>query len=250
MPIRRIIVAGLAAALFAGAGVRAADDAPTGKPDATIDVATADGVKQTRGEWRYSDVKIVEVEARGPDGKPAKTYDLTPHAEATDYDDSKWPLIDPTTLGERRAAGKVCFAWYRIKATIPERIGEFATAGSTVVFDTVADDYGEIWIDGKLPKELGQSGGSVIKGWNAPNRLVIGKDVKPGQTIQIAVFAINGPISASPENYIFLRYAKLDFYKPVARGDADQRGWLNRYLAARRDAARPPAGQEARPGRD
>src|SRR6185437_11284685 len=59
----------------------------------------------------------------------------------------------------------------------------------------------------------GQSGGSVVSGWNAGNRLVVGRNVKPGQKIQLAVFGINGPISNPPTNYIWVREAKLDFYK-------------------------------------
>ncbi|HET7394282.1 MAG TPA: SMP-30/gluconolactonase/LRE family protein, partial [Candidatus Binatia bacterium] len=47
-----------------------------------------------------------------------------------------------------------------------------------------------------------------------------GRDVKPGQKIQLAIFGINGPISNPPTNYIYLRYAKLEFHKipngPVA----------------------------------
>jgi gluconolactonase len=65
--------------------------------------------------------------------------------------------------------------WYRIKITIPERIGSLDPAGSTLV-----DDYAEIWVNGELPRAAGQSGGSVIKGWNAENRLIVGRDVKPG----------------------------------------------------------------------
>jgi gluconolactonase len=75
-------------------------------------------------------------------------------------------------------------------------------------------------VDGELPRVAGQSGGSVIKGWNAENRLVIGRGVKPGQTIQLAIFVINGPISNSPTNYIYMRYARLEFHQvpggPVA----------------------------------
>ena len=67
---------------------------------------------------------------------------------------------------------------------------------------------------------LGQSGGSVIAGWNAENHLVVGRNVKPGQQIQLAIFGINGPLSNPPTNFIYLRYAKLAFYKtepgPVA----------------------------------
>jgi len=37
--------------------------------------------------------------------------------------------------------------------------------------------------------------------------------VKPGQQIQLAVFGGNGPLSNPPTNFIWMRYAKLEFYK-------------------------------------
>jgi len=196
------------------------------KPEVTIDLGTKEGVQLVKGEWRYSDTKIVEVDFKSagadsqPTGAPNKAYDFTPHAGRPDFDDSKWEVIDPTILDRRRSAGKLAFNWYRIQITVPARVGNFDPAGSTLVFVTSIDDYAEIWVDGELPRAAGQSGGSVIKGWNAENRLIIGRDVKPGQKIQLAVFGINGPISNPPTNYIYMRYAKLEFHKvtggPVA----------------------------------
>ena len=55
-------------------------------------------------------------------------------------------------------------------------------------------------------------GGPVVGGFNAPNRVVLTRDARPGERFQIAVFGINGPISASPRNYIWMRTATLDFY--------------------------------------
>src|SRR5512132_3079839 len=86
-------------------------DAPTGKADAVIDLATREGVDLVKGQWRYSDTKIIEVDfkAAGPDkqptGKPTKAYDFTPHAGGVDFDDSKWEKIDATTLDSRRSTG-------------------------------------------------------------------------------------------------------------------------------------------------
>ncbi len=37
---------------------------------------------------------------------------------------------------------------------------------------------------------------------------------QPGQQFEIAVFGYNGPISRSPENFIWVKSATLDFYKP------------------------------------
>lgn len=189
------------------------------KPEATIDLASQEGTRLVKGEWRYSDTKITEIEfkAAGSDGQPTgapnRTYDFTPHAGGADFDDSKWEVIDPTSLHRPRSAGKLAFNWYRIKTTVPERFGNFDPTGATLVFATSIDDYAEIWVDGELPRAVGQSGGSVIKGWNAENRVIVGRDVKPGQKIQLAVFGINGPISNPPTNYIYLHYAKLEFHK-------------------------------------
>ncbi|MCI0414186.1 SMP-30/gluconolactonase/LRE family protein [bacterium] len=189
-----------------------------GEPLATIDLATAEGVQLVNAQWRYSDTKIVEVDfkAAGADGQPTgapnKTYDYVPHAGGADFDDSRWEVLDPATLNKRRGNGRISFNWYRINITIPDRVGNWNTAGSTVVFETSLDDYAEIWVNGELPRELGQSGGSVVGGWNATNRLVIGRNVKPQQKIQLAIFGINGPISNPPTNYIWMRFAKLHFF--------------------------------------
>jgi gluconolactonase len=194
-------------------------DAPNGKPDAVIDLATREGLDLVKGQWRYSDTRIIEVDfkAAGPDkqptGKPIKTYDFTPHAGGVDFDDSEWEILDPTTLDARRSTGRLCFNWYRTNVTIPERVGDVDLEGATAVFETSIDDYAEIWVDGELARALGQSGGSVVKGWNAANRLIIGRSVQPGQKIQLAVFGANGPLSNPPTNYIYIREAKLEFYK-------------------------------------
>jgi len=196
-----------------------AQDIPIGKPAAAIDLATADGVKLVSGHWKYSDTRIVEADFRAagadnqPSGPSVKTYDYTPHAGGADFDDTAWEQIAATDLGKRRGNGKLSFNWYRITLTVPEKVGDYDPTGSTVVFQTALDDYAEIWVNGELTRHLGQMGGSVVAGWNAPNRLIIGRNAKPGQKIQLAIFGINGPISNSPTNFIFIREAKLEFYK-------------------------------------
>jgi gluconolactonase len=212
----------LFAILFLGvttASSQTQNDLLKGKADATINLATDEGVKMVNGEWRYSDTKIIETNfyAAGPEGQPTgapvKTYDYTPHAGGADFDDSKWEVVPANELSKRRGNGRIWFNWYRIKITIPENVNGFDTNGSTVVFQTALDDYAEIWVNGEISRYLGQQGGSVVAGWNAPNRLVIGRNVKAGQKIQLAVFGINGPISNPPTNFIWVREAKLEFYK-------------------------------------
>ncbi len=59
----------------------------------------------------------------------------------------------------------------------------------------------------------------MAAGFNAPNRVVVGRNVKPGQKIQLAVFGMNGPVSASPQNFIWVKSATLDFYQAPAPGE-------------------------------
>lgn len=213
---------GLLIALIAGALTALANGqevVPTAKPDATINLATDDGAKLVKGQWRYSDTKIIEVDFKSPgaDKQPTgaanRTYDYTPKAGPAEFDDSGWEAIPASSLEARRSTGRLCFNWYRIKITVPERVGDFDPTGSTVVFQTALDDYAEVWVDGELTRYLGQMGGSVVGGWNAPNRLVVGRNVRPGQQIQLAIFGINGPISNPPTNFIWVREARLDFYR-------------------------------------
>lgn len=215
-----LLLPGIVSPLFA------AKEVPSEAPAASIDLMTADGVALVRGAWRYSDTRIVEVDFRGPgpEGQPTagpvKTYDYEPHAGGTGFDDSQWETISPESLSVRRGHGRISFNWYRIGFTVPEKVNGFDVRNATVVFETSVDDYAEVWVDGELTRALGQMGGSVFSGWNAPNRLVIARNAKAGQKIQLAIFGANGPISNPPTNFIFLRSAKLEFYpgdgNPVA----------------------------------
>jgi gluconolactonase len=216
-----------------------------GKADAVVNLKTKEGAALVKGEWRYSDVQIVEknFKAPGPSsndklelyptGKPIKTKDIFPKAGAKDFDDSQWETLNPTTLEARRGTGLLSFNWYRISVTIPEKLGEFSTEGSTVVFEIVMDDYAEIFVDGKLNKSYGQSGGSVAKGWNARNRVVLTSNAKSGEQIQLAVLGMNGPVGDLPENYIWVRSATLDFYKSLPKNPE----WQNVGEVVRIDAA-------------
>ena len=189
-------------------------------PDAVVDLQTTEGTAELGAQWRFSDTRIRHVQRRdvGPDLKPSgaenHTYDFTPDARATDFDDSKWETIPANSLERRRGHGWLSFVWYRLNVTVPQKIAAFDTRGSTVVFEIVMDDYSEIWVNGKGSVVQGQADGAAVSGWNAPNRVILAKNVQPGQKFQIAVLAINGPISAHPDNYIWIRSATLDFYRP------------------------------------
>ena len=199
LPARPALAAAFLAVLFT------ADAGAASK----IDLRAKAGVEAVKGTWRYSDVKLVEVPTKTVDGKPMMTYNIAPKAFGPEFDDSAWEVCDPTSLKNPRGGGQVCFAWYRIKITIPA-----AAAGKSVFFQTVVDDYGEVWVDGKLPRKVGDSGGPVVAGFNKPNRVEL-TDAKPGKVFQIAIFGINGPISAEPGNRIFLGKTVLDLVDPA-----------------------------------
>jgi gluconolactonase len=200
---------------------------PAALPRAVVDLRTAEGARLVNAQWRYSDVSIVQVEHRepGPDlrpsGAPNRTNDIAPHAGEADFDDSGWPAIEPAALEQRRSHGRLAFNWYRTGLTLPQRVGDFDVRGATVVLELVLDDYAEIWVDGRLPVVLGQTGGQLITGFNAPNRVVLTRDARPGQQIQLAIFGVNGPISNPPANYIWVRSATLDFYASGVIGAPD-----------------------------
>jgi gluconolactonase len=225
--MRLTLLAALAALTAAQAGPAAAQvtsDAPAGLPAAIVDLATDDGARLVGAQWKYSDVKVTEVDHHwpGPDlratGAPNRTLDISPHAGAADFDDSAWEVIQPAGLAngleKRRGSGRLSFNWYRTTITIPDRVGGLDPTGMTAVFEVVIDDYAEIWVNGQLPLVLGQTGGSVAKGFNAPNRVVLTRNARPGQKFTLAVFGMNGPISNPPANFIWIRSATLDFYRP------------------------------------
>ena len=218
--------------LLAGAGSAPAlgqvtASPPAALPRAVVDLRTDAGASLVRAQWRYRDVEIVEVGHRepGPDLRPTgaanRTSDITPHAGAADFDDSGWQVVAPAALEQRRSHGKLAFGWYRTSITLPERVGELDVRGSTVVLEVVLDDYAEIWVDGRLPIVLGQTGGQLVTGFNAPNRVIVARDARPGQRIQLAIFGANGPLSDPPVNFIWVRSATLDFYPAGAAGASE-----------------------------
>jgi gluconolactonase len=174
-----------------------------GRPAAIVDLDSREGLQIVRGEWRYEPA---------PAGGPVKPVG------AVAFDDSQWEIVPAGGLQQRRTDGGASFAWYRFSFTMPERVGAHAVRGSTVAFEIVVDDYAEVWVDGRLPRLLGQPGGALVAGFNAPNRVVVTRDAQPGAEVRIAVFAANGPLSDPPANRIWIRSATLDFFTapPVA----------------------------------
>jgi hypothetical protein len=189
--------------------------APLTPPVHVVDLMTAEGSAAFGASWRAIEAKIVECPALA-DSRPEykTTYDIEPHAEVVGFDDFSWELVDPTDLGGRRGGGIVSFFWFRATLVIPPEAQGFATAGAKAVLRVNIDDYAEIWVNGELPRAAGRPSPACIQGFNMPNRLVLGDNiVQPGDRFEIAVFAINGPLSAGPANFLWFREAKVEFYR-------------------------------------
>jgi gluconolactonase len=202
-----------ALALLATSTAAAADPAPAPlragdvRPAALIDLATAEGAALAGASWR-----AVLADVSGGE--------LTPRPGTPAFDAAAWERIAPAALEERRGPGGLSFAWYRTELTIPARVGGFDTAGATALLEIVVDDYAEVWVDGKLPVALGQRGGSLIAGFNAPNRVLLTDDLRPGQRFEIAVLAANGPFSTNPTNKIWVRSAVVELHPRLTSGSA------------------------------
>src|ERR671923_2135376 len=81
-----------------------------GRPDAVVDLQSDAGAALVGGQWRYSDARVEEIDfvelgsaadPLGPGDVPNRTFDVLPHAEAVDFDDSAWEVLAPADTQRR-----------------------------------------------------------------------------------------------------------------------------------------------------
>jgi hypothetical protein len=179
-------------------------DGPKGKVGAKVDLMTKAGADLLQGVWKRHPVDVHVGQNKN---------EIAPKAHGK-FDDSKWEVVeDPKDLAAAKAfgPGKFSMYWCRIKITIPEKVDGKEVAGKAVWFKTTVDDYGEVWVDGKLDTAYGKSGAGAISGFNTPNYVKLTEKAQPGQTIQLAILAINSPFGNPPGNKIFFRNAEVHF---------------------------------------
>jgi hypothetical protein len=188
--------------------------APSLPPVHVVDLMTAAGSAVFEAQWRAMEAKIVECPALS-DAMPEfkTTYDIEPYAGVSGFDDSTWPIIAATELAAKRGGGMVSFFWFRTRLTIPANAAGFDTVGAMTVLRLNVDDYAEVWINGDMPRAAGRPSPHTIQGFNMPHRLVLSAAVTPGDKFDVAVFAINGPISAAPANFLWFREARVEFFR-------------------------------------
>jgi gluconolactonase len=216
--VAAVAVAALSVPLAAApAAVRGPID---GRPDAVVDLNAADGLALLGGTWQVREARLAQARFRRaapdltPTGPEADTLDVGDKPGSNGFERAAWTPVRPGGLQDRIGPGRSSFAWYRLHLTMPAKVDDVDLRGLAAVFEIVVDDYAEVWVNGQLTRGLGQQGGSLVAGFNAPNRVVLTRDARPGQTFDIAVFAANGPLSDPPANYIWVRSAAIDFYRP------------------------------------
>src|SRR3954463_4119184 len=145
--MKKLLLSGVLIALSFSLSCQAEQTSRAVLADAVIDLRTPEGVALVQGEWRYHDVDILDVDHRAPgadlkpSGQKIRTHDISPKAGPRDFDDRSWERLDAATMETRRSTGRLAFNWYRLRLTVPERIGTLTTKGLSLILELVVDDY-------------------------------------------------------------------------------------------------------------
>ena len=200
-----------------------------GNASAIVDLRQSASCQLVGGQWQSLNARIAPARlgAPGPSatdplplyptGKPTATYTIEPRYGTPAFTDAAWQNVAATDLETRRGTGLLSHVWYRLKVTLPQTVGTLPVAGTRVLFELVADDYSEVWVNDKLHKSFGARANGVVNGYNARQRVWLTDNAKPGDTFDVAILVTNGPMADLPDNYVWIRSATLDFYasKPV-----------------------------------
>ena len=164
-------------------------------PRVALDLNLADDRAKVKAEWRVGP-GLVPGE---PNEGLAARLKASP-ARLADYDDSTWEVWP--NIRQSLSEG-FTFAWYRTRLELPEAVNGMPVAGARLWFETNADNYGEVWVNGELDRSAG-----AIVGLNVPHRVELATSAAPGAVYTIACLVANGPLG-EPRGGVFLRYATL-----------------------------------------
>ena len=196
-----------------------------GKTDAIVDLKTNAGQRIVNAQWQSLSAEIMPAKFRAagpsdkdklflyPTGKEINSYNIYPKYGTPEFINAKWENVAATDLETRRGNGLQSHVWYKLKVTIPEKIGNVSAEGTRIIFEIVADDYSEVFINSKLNKSFGARNNGVIGGWNARQRVWLTDKARIGESFDISILVTNGPVADIPDNYVWIRSATLDVYK-------------------------------------
>jgi hypothetical protein len=166
-------------------------------PRIALDLNEAEDRQKVKGEWRMA---LGLVPGEPTEGLTARL--LASPARLADFDDSGWEVWP--NVRQSLSEG-FTFAWYRISVELPRQVDGQEVTGARLWFETNADNYGEIWVNGEMDRSTG-----AIVGLNTSHRVELSPNAEPGSKYVIACLVANGPL-AEPRGGIFLRYATLAF---------------------------------------
>jgi hypothetical protein len=162
-----------------------------------LDLNTDADRAKVKGQWRIGPGLVP-----GEPNEGLTAQLLSTPARLADYDDSRWEIYPNI----RKSLSKgFTFAWYRMTVELPEQVNGVPLTGYRVWFETNFDNYGEVWIDGKIDRATG-----AVIGINAQYRVEVSAKAAPGAKHVIACLVANGPL-AEPRGGIYIRYATLAF---------------------------------------
>src|SRR5262249_32167338 len=138
-----------------GANVPKVAKGPEGKEVAVVGLLESGGGQLVEGGWC----------ARPVAGPPGKNQNDNEPKGARHAKEEEWEKVaDPADLTKGFGPGGYSLIWYRTKVTIPEKVGDVSVAGSAVWFRTTVENYGEVWINGKVDSSFGSSGRGCVSG--------------------------------------------------------------------------------------
>ena len=166
-------------------------------PRITIDLNNSKELTKVGAQWKFA---MGFIPGKENEGLVAQVEGS--EARLPSYDDSDWEICPDI----RRSHSKgFTFGWYRITMSVPSTIEGVDVSGWRVFFETNADNYGEVWVNGLIDRSVG-----TIVGLNLPQRIEITEELATERTIVVACLVANGPLG-EPRGGIFLRHATLAF---------------------------------------
>ena len=236
-----------------------------GRPDAVVDLQTTEGAalvggplalrrRARRGDRLRRSGGPGAPDPLGPGDRPNRTYDVLPHAQACRLRRLGWRPSRPSETRRRLANGRVCFNWYRTERHDPRADRR------------PRPHRRDRRLRGRRRRLRRGLGRRAAAARARPDRRAGRRRLQraqprraharraPGQRFAIAVFGINGPISASPRNYIWMRSATLDLYAAErarqpsrpSSSSASTRGSTSSSLDATRSSGSPAASSSPR----
>ena len=166
-------------------------------PRVALDLNNAADRQKVKSEWKVGEGF---VPGEPNEGLTARLL-ASPPREA-DFDDSGWSVC--ADIRKSLSVG-FTFAWYRTTVELPLEVNNMPVEGARLWFETNVDNYGEVYIDGKIDRTIG-----VVTGNNVNKRVLLEDAAVPGQHHLIAVLVANAPLG-EPVGTIFMRFATLAF---------------------------------------